>query len=150
KETFRLDGRTVLCIDEAGMLGSVALTRLLEEAKRAGSRVILCGDPGQLQPVGECGAPLEHVSKKRGAATLETIIRQEDLEDRKAVEAYSRGETEAALRSFARRGKVTVTETRNEAVTKLVAAWARAKDPGHSLVFARTRREVEVLNLLCQ
>jgi ATP-dependent exoDNAse (exonuclease V) alpha subunit len=43
-----LDARTVLVVDEAGMLGSRKLGRLLDHAARAGAKVVLVGDDGSL------------------------------------------------------------------------------------------------------
>ena len=44
----QLDARTVLVVDEAGMLGSRKLTRLLEHAEQAQAKVVLVGDDRQL------------------------------------------------------------------------------------------------------
>ncbi|HEX8857671.1 MAG TPA: AAA family ATPase [Actinomycetes bacterium] len=43
-----LDGRSVLVVDEASMVGSRKLTRLLDHAQRAGAKVVLVGDDRQL------------------------------------------------------------------------------------------------------
>jgi conjugative relaxase-like TrwC/TraI family protein len=43
-----LDARTVLVVDEAGMLGSRKLARLLDHAHHAGAKVVLVGDDRQL------------------------------------------------------------------------------------------------------
>jgi ATP-dependent exoDNAse (exonuclease V) alpha subunit len=40
----QLDDRTVLVVDEAAMLGSRKLVRLLGHAQRAGAKVVLVGD----------------------------------------------------------------------------------------------------------
>jgi ATP-dependent exoDNAse (exonuclease V) alpha subunit len=44
----QLDACTVLVVDEAGMLGSRKLTRLLEHAQQARAKVVLVGDDRQL------------------------------------------------------------------------------------------------------
>ncbi len=46
-----LDARTVLVVDEAGMVGSRKLTRLLEHAQRAQAKVVLVGDDRQLAAI---------------------------------------------------------------------------------------------------
>jgi ATP-dependent exoDNAse (exonuclease V) alpha subunit len=46
RRTERLDGRTVLVVDEAGMAGSRKLARLLEHAQHAGAKVVLVGMTG--------------------------------------------------------------------------------------------------------
>jgi conjugative relaxase-like TrwC/TraI family protein len=58
----RLGARTVLVVDEAGMLGSRKLTRLLEHADQAKAKVVLVGDDRQLAAIdagaasGPCGS----------------------------------------------------------------------------------------------
>jgi hypothetical protein len=47
----QLDGRTVLVVDEAGMVGSRKLARLLEHAQQAEAKVVLVGDDRQLAPI---------------------------------------------------------------------------------------------------
>jgi ATP-dependent exoDNAse (exonuclease V) alpha subunit len=46
-----LDAKTVLVVDEAGMLGSRKLTRLLDHAQDAGAKVVLVGDDKQLAAI---------------------------------------------------------------------------------------------------
>jgi conjugative relaxase-like TrwC/TraI family protein len=54
-----LDSRTVLVVDEAGMLGSRKLARLLEHADHAQAKVVLVGDDRQLAAIdaGVASAP---------------------------------------------------------------------------------------------
>ena len=56
----RLGPRDVLVIDEAGMIGSRQLGRVLAEARKAGAKVVLVGDAQQLQPI-EAGAPFRAI-----------------------------------------------------------------------------------------
>jgi conjugative relaxase-like TrwC/TraI family protein len=50
-ETLRLDHRSVVVLDEAGMVGTDDLRRLLTATTRAGTKVVLVGDAHQLAPV---------------------------------------------------------------------------------------------------
>jgi conjugative relaxase-like TrwC/TraI family protein len=52
----QLDRRTVLVVDEAGMLGSRKLTRLLDHAEQAQAKVVLVGDDRQLAAIDAGGA----------------------------------------------------------------------------------------------
>jgi ATP-dependent exoDNAse (exonuclease V) alpha subunit len=47
----RLDARTVLVVDEAGMVGSRNLGRLLDHAQQGRAKVVLVGDDRQLAPI---------------------------------------------------------------------------------------------------
>jgi ATP-dependent exoDNAse (exonuclease V) alpha subunit len=53
-----LNDRTVLVVDEAGMVGTLQMARLVEEAEKAGAKLALVGDERQLQPI-EQGAPFK-------------------------------------------------------------------------------------------
>ncbi|WP_236656123.1 AAA family ATPase [Acidiphilium sp. C61] len=64
----RLGPRDVLVIDEAGMVGSKQLSRFITEADRAGAKIVLVGDPEQLQPIGP-GAAFRAVAERIGFLT---------------------------------------------------------------------------------
>ena len=63
----RLGPRDVLVIDEAGMIGSRQLGRVLAEARKAGAKVVLVGDAQQLQPI-EAGAAFRAITDRVDAA----------------------------------------------------------------------------------
>ena len=63
----QLDGRTVLVIDEAGMVGSRKLTHLLEHAHQAKAKVVLVGDDRQLAPI-DAGGGFRALRLRLGAS----------------------------------------------------------------------------------
>ena len=71
----RLGPRDVLVIDEAGMVGSRQMGRVLAEAERAGAKVVLVGDAEQLQPI-EAGAPFRAITDRINVSVIGTIRRQ--------------------------------------------------------------------------
>ncbi len=62
-----LTSRDVLVVDEAGMIGSRQMERVLSAASAAGAKVVLVGDPEQLQAI-EAGAAFRALSERHGAA----------------------------------------------------------------------------------
>ena len=58
----KLGPRDVFVIDEAGMIGSKQLARFIGEADRMGAKIVLVGDPEQLQPIG-AGAAFRAVAE---------------------------------------------------------------------------------------
>src|SRR5215213_8491960 len=82
-----LTSRDVLVIDEAGLVGSRQMERVLSHAAEAGAKVVLVGDPQQLQAI-EAGAAFRALSERHGAAELTQVRRQHQAwqrEDRKSV-----------------------------------------------------------------
>ena len=92
----RLTARDVLVIDEAGMIGSRQMERVLSVAERAGAKIVLVGDPEQLQAI-EAGAAFRSIVERHGAAEITEIRRQrEDWQRRRHAGArdgaHSRGD----------------------------------------------------------
>ncbi len=81
-----LSARDVLVIDEAGMVGSRQMGRVLEAARAGGAKVVLVGDARQLQPI-EAGAAFRAIAEQIGVAEIETIRRQRQDWAREASQA---------------------------------------------------------------
>lgn len=73
-EHLRVDERTALLVDEAGMAGTLELQQVLRLAQRSGASVRLLGDPAQLGAVGAGGA-LRLIANTVGAAELREVHR---------------------------------------------------------------------------
>jgi hypothetical protein len=71
----KLTSRDVLVIDEAGMIGSRQLGRVLKAAEQAGAKVVLLGDDKQLAAI-EAGAAFRAVVQHVGAAEITEVRRQ--------------------------------------------------------------------------
>ena len=67
----------VLVVDEAGMLGDRQLAELVSLSARDDAKLVLVGDPKQLQPI-EAGAPLRTLGERIGKVELTENIRQVD------------------------------------------------------------------------
>lgn len=143
-----LTARDVLVVDEAGMVGSRAMERLLSVARGAGAKVVLVGDPEQLQSI-EAGAAFRALSDRHGPAEITTIRRQTVAWQRAATRELATARTGVALKRYARAGLVHAHASREAAQAGLIAGWAaaRAAAPGEStVVLAATRAEVRDLN----
>ena len=103
----------VLVIDEAGMLGTRQLARVLETAREAGAKVVLVGDSRQLQAI-EAGSPFRVLSEQLGAETLREIRRQRVDWQRAASMAFAEGRAEAlgATTTRSRTAHLTTDEAR--------------------------------------
>lgn len=145
-----LDSKTILVIDEAGMVATPDMRKLVIACRDAGSKLVLVGDERQLQPIGP-GAPFRELGKRHGMAELSDIRRQNEEWARQAVKDMASGDARNALRAFAERGFVNVSETREDAMRELIAQWRTGDGrPEDSLILAGTRAEAAILNRLAQ
>lgn len=90
----RLDWRQgdVVVVDEAGMLGTDDLAQLLAATKASNARLLLVGDPAQLEPVRARGGALDLLAHHLpDVAHLEEVWRQIDPGEREASLAIRDG-----------------------------------------------------------
>ena len=142
----RLGPRDVLVIDEAGMIGSRQLGRVLAEARKAGAKVVLVGDGKQLQPI-EAGAPFRAIAERTGFAEIATIRRQREDWAREASMEFAKGRVGRGLAAYQERGHVRFEASREEAKAAIARDWmAGRKDGKDTIVLAHTRADVRDLN----
>ena len=148
-----LDSRSVLVVDEAGMLDTRALERLTREAQRTGAKVVMVGDAMQLQPIA-AGGPFKSLVERLSSATLETIVRQKAEWARQAVKEIACGDAAQALRRFAEQGLVHVSKDREAAINGLVKSYTKdgicVESVRQKLVFTGTRLEAAIINAKIQ
>jgi ATP-dependent exoDNAse (exonuclease V) alpha subunit len=95
----QLDARTVLVVDEAGMLGSRKLARLLEHAQQAQAKVVLVGDDRQLAAI-DAGGGFRALRLRLGASELTKNRRQHQAWEREALELVRSGLVEEAVAAY--------------------------------------------------
>ncbi|CAH1648055.1 Ti-type conjugative transfer relaxase TraA [Chelatococcus asaccharovorans] len=145
-----LTDKTVMVIDEAGMVASKQMAYLLETAVRMGAKLVLIGDPEQLQPI-EAGASFRAIVQRVGYAELERIYRQREAWMRAASLDLARGNIAKAIAAYGGHGRVIGEKLKAQAITSLIAAWDREYDPAKSaLILAHLRRDVRELNRLAR
>ena len=145
----QLSERDVLVIDEAGLTGTRQMERVLSAARDAGAKVVLVGDPEQLQAI-EAGAAFRSLTEAHGAVEITEIRRQHDDWQRGATRALATGRTGEAIHAYGENGMVHSAETREDARAELVEGWndARTNDPSKSrIILTHTNAEVRDLNI---
>lgn len=152
---LRLNSRSIVIADEAGMLGTAKLARLIEHVKEAeGARLILVGDAKQLQPI-SAGGPFKYLAQSQvlGEMRLTTIYRQREVWAQDAVKAFERGRAEEAIQAYIEHKQFHVTKTRPEAIEKVIDQWQKdggVSDPERVFLLASLNAEVKELNLKAQ
>ncbi len=143
-----LTNRDVLVIDEAGMVGTRQIERVLSHAADAGAKVVLVGDPQQLQSI-EAGAAFRSLHERHGGVEIGEVRRQHEGWQREATRELATGRTGDAIRAYDEAGMVRAAETREAARKQLVEHWDRDRklDPNASrIILTYTNDEVRTLN----
>ncbi|MBU4610323.1 AAA family ATPase [Achromobacter sp. GG226] len=94
---FVMDSKTVLVVDEAGVVPARLMDKLLVQAERANARVVLIGDTGQTKAI-EAGKPFDQLQAAgMTTALMGEIKRQLDPVLREAVVLASQGKAHDSL-----------------------------------------------------
>ena len=138
----------VLVIDEAGMIGSRQMERVISEAEKRGAKVVLVGDPEQLQAI-EAGAAFRSVAERNGSVEITEVRRQHEGWQRDATRDLATGRTGEAIHAYQEHDAVHAAATRDEARGALIDCWDRdriANPEASRIILTHTRDEVQALN----
>lgn len=147
-----LSSSDILVIDEAGMIGTRQMERVIAEAEKRGAKVVLVGDPEQLQAI-EAGAAFRAVAERHGSVEITQVRRQHKEWQRGATRQLATGRTGEAIHAYEQAGHLHAADTREAARQELVGSWDRdrATAPDDSrIILSHTRDEVEALNRLAR
>jgi Ti-type conjugative transfer relaxase TraA len=143
-----LTTRDVLVIDEAGMVGTRQLERVLSHAAEAGAKVVLVGDIKQLQAI-EAGAAFRSIHERNGGAEIGEVRRQWEDWQRDATRDLATARTGDALDAYRSHGMVHEAQTREQARGDLIERWDRdrqASPEKSRIILTHTNDEVRALN----
>lgn len=118
----QLNNKTVLIIDEIGMVGTRQLQALLQEADRAGAKVIGCGDPEQILPI-EAGCSFRFLLERMPHVFLKEVMRQKEGWQKEATVEFSTRKHGRALDRYKEHGCVFEHDTRLDALDDIVSRW---------------------------
>lgn len=100
-----LHAGSVLVVDEAGMVDSRTMAKLVKEVDRSGAKLVLVGDPNQLPAIG-AGAAFRSIAERVGYAEIATVYRQREQWQRDATTALSKGRIGDALLAYDAAGRI--------------------------------------------
>ncbi|WP_243613079.1 AAA family ATPase [Shimia aestuarii] len=139
----------VLVVDEAGMIGTRQLSRLMVKMNQIGAKLVLIGDPDQLQPI-EAGQPFRRLVNNIGAARLNEIHRQRAEWQKLASRDLAAGRVQEAMNAYDHNGGVHHSQNQKQALAALVEAYmVDVESSGVNktrLAFAHRRKDVFALN----
>ncbi|KTD83119.1 Ti-type conjugative transfer relaxase TraA [Legionella waltersii] len=149
---MQLSDKHVLIIDEAGMVDFASMAYLIKEAHKAGSKMVLIGDPDQLKPI-QKGEIFRGITARTGYIELENIKRQLDLGDRQASLDLAKGNIDKAIQYYQDKGAITIADTKLQALEKVVADWKQDLESTSmvdTIMLSYTRKAVNHLNDLAR
>jgi ATP-dependent exoDNAse (exonuclease V) alpha subunit len=149
-EAGRLTQRDVIVIDEAAMIGSRDMSRLLAHAVAAGAKVVLVGDHEQTQAI-EAGAAFRALSERHPPAVMRDVRRQTEDWQKEATKGFPEGRVKEALDAYRDHGMIHEATSRDDAKAELIEAWARAqrdKPERSAAIFTHLNADVQELNQL--
>ncbi|MBY0501849.1 MAG: AAA family ATPase [Alphaproteobacteria bacterium] len=136
--------RSVLVLDEAGMVDMGRFEKLLGAVKELGVKLIVVGDGAQLQPV-EAGPAFRLITTRLGKAELNTVIRQKEEWQKEATVLFGQQKTAEAIKAYAEKGYVHIVEEKLPSL-KTPEGCVKVYEISHrvsSLIYREMAKEVQ-------
>ncbi len=144
--TLRLGPKDVLVVDEAGMVGTRHLHRLIDATTTAGAKLVLVGDPKQLAEI-DAGGLFASLARRLGHAELTENRRLNDPAQHATARALRHGEIHDALRRMQRAGNLTLDLNADRLRDRMTLDWYAERSTGrHVVMLALHRHDVTDLN----
>ncbi|MDQ6846539.1 MAG: relaxase domain-containing protein [Candidatus Dormibacteraeota bacterium] len=140
-------GDGVLVVDEAGMVGTRLLARVLAAAEIANAAVVLVGDDRQLPEI-DAGGAYRGLCECLGAVELVDNRRQREEWERQALVLLREGHSHEALATYVEHGRVVLGPSGDAVRARLVSDWwaAERSAGGDNVMVALRRADVRELN----
>ncbi|MFG1298066.1 Ti-type conjugative transfer relaxase TraA, partial [Xanthobacter sp. V13C-7B] len=152
----------VFVVDEAGMVSSRQMARIVTAVEEAGAKLVLVGDAQQLQPI-QAGAAFRAIIDRIGAKHLVGVRRQREAWMQDASRDFASGDGvrfNRAMGAYKDHGAIRQTVTNDEARAALVQEWTNQRNEiraekeargealqgNEMIVLAHTNANVRALN----
>jgi conjugative relaxase-like TrwC/TraI family protein len=141
---------SVLLVDEAGMVDSAALARVIDHARRSEAKLVLVGDPAQLGEI-QAGGLFAAVADRSEPVVLDEVIRHSHELDREGAKRIREGHGSDALSVYRSEGRVIIAADPEARREEMVRDWWQSFGAGEdALMLAKRNVEVERLNALAR
>ena len=145
-----VEAKSVIVVDEAGMVSTRDLERLVFHATRRGASVILVGDDRQLPEI-EAGGAFRALSQLLDAIQLTENRRQHEPWEREALDELRCGDVANAVVAYTEHERLHLCDSAPATRAAMVADWAVARGEDTSArMYALARSDVEELNRLAR
>jgi Ti-type conjugative transfer relaxase TraA len=154
----------ILVMDEAGMTDLHDFALIVDTVRTAGAKLVMIGDPAQLQPVG-IGAPFRAITERVGFTELNQIQRQTSPGDCAASQLLAQGATNQALDYYNSQQRIHLIDSNEEddegeggegglaTQLRLVTDWSQgltAENIQERLILAHRNSDVKALNQIAR
>ena len=145
---IRLDHKSVIILDEAGMVGSRDMLALLSAVESNHAKIRMVGDSFQLTAVsaGNAFAKVQEHLSNDYQASLSQIMRQKSAEMREASIALSKHDVKSGMDIYWNLDKFNRYEMQQSAARHLVADWYQTEKSLSKVMLAYTNKDVAKLN----
>jgi conjugative relaxase-like TrwC/TraI family protein len=141
-----LPPRCVVVVDEAAMVGTRQLARLLDHARTDGAKAVLIGDHHQLTEI-DAGGAFAALAACLHAVELTENRRQLQAWERDALAELRHGNPDVALAAYQAHDRLHQADTSEQIRERLVDDWWAARlAGGHHLMVAARHHDVDDLN----
>jgi hypothetical protein len=148
-DAVKFTDRDVIVLDEAAMVGSRDMARLLSAAREAKAKVVLVGDAEQLQAI-DAGGAFRAITDRIGMVKITDIRRQNEEWAKQATRDFGDGFTGEGLEAYRQRGHIHALADKTDARGRIIADWNASRrehlNEKH-LMLAFTRADVADLNM---
>src|SRR5262249_47722162 len=135
-----LDASDVVIIDEAGLIGTRQLDRLVNYTTTARAKLVLVGDYHQLREI-DAGGAVRALAHRLGAVELTENRRQRHGWEIKALGAIRANDVASAMRLYEQHQRVHHATTADDYCRSLIDAWRQEYSHREVLMFAFTRAD---------
>lgn len=141
---YRFHPDQLIIIDEASMVSTSNLAEISRQAEAAGAKLLIVGDPAQLEAV-DAGGFLGHVERHLEHSTLDTIWRFKNDWEKPASLRLRRGDS-AVVDHYQQKGRIHG-DPDTDAADAAYSAWRNDRDAGlSSILIASDNETVSQLN----
>ncbi len=143
----RIDERTIVVLDEGGMLGTRRLAALLDYVEQGNGKLVAIGDPKQLPEI-DAGGLFAGIARRNGYVELTENWRQLDPDERGALAALRAGQVADAVGRMERNGQLVTAPNADQIRDALAGDWHELRRSGSDAVMmARRRQDTGDLNM---
>ena len=137
----RLPVGGVVVVDEAAMVGTRDIARILDIATRDRAKVVLVGDHRQLPEI-EAGGAFAALAHRLNAPLLQQNRRQRSTGHRRTLRHLRDGNPGRALADIDARGDLVRADNRTALLERIIGDWAALRGDGKQTLMLAARRSV--------